>query len=468
MIRGRVGRAAMLAAWMGFLGSVVAAQESDSERLKRLESQVKKQQEEIDKIKKAPPGDKPSDGSLTGSLAEGLRFKTADGDIDIHVGGRFQEHLRVVVDRPDTDRTDPDTFYIRAARLKVEGTFFKDYGFQVEADFKSSTTGLSPALRSSYVEWKKLNELRLRFGQFKAPMSQERLRSRLFSDFVEDSTLTRFVPGHDIGIQAHGQLANGAFGYQVAAINGRSHLNNAGRSRSDDNDEKELVARLTFSPWAADKEATFLKGLRVGVSGSITEIDDVPITGAAITNFDITTTELGVTFLDPATAAGTVNLDGRRTRVGAELSWAVGPACFRAEYLLREDEMVNGALEEDVPTTAWSATFTYLLTGEDKSPETRVTPARNFDLEGGWGAVELAVRIVGAEVGDEIADVGVMLTGQSHQVTTMTFGVNWWLTRNVRISANVVREDYKDEIVFDSDNIEDTLTGFLARFQIDF
>src|SRR5262245_49597796 len=116
MMRGRAGRAAMFAAWMGFLGSGVAAQESDSQRLKRLEDQVKKQQEEIDQLKKAPPGDKPSDGGLTGSLTEGLRFKTADGNFDIHVGGRFQEHLRVMVDRPDTARTVPDTFYVQAAR----------------------------------------------------------------------------------------------------------------------------------------------------------------------------------------------------------------------------------------------------------------------------------------------------------------------------------------------------------------
>jgi phosphate-selective porin OprO/OprP len=459
----------MLAAWTGFLGSVVAAQESDSERLNRLETRVKKQQEEIDKLKKAPPGDTPSDEGVTGSLTGGLRFKTADGDIDIHVGGRFMEHLRVIVDRPDTASTPPDTFYVEAARLRVDGTFFKDYGFQVEGDLPSSTTGPKPTLRSSFVEWKKLKELRLLFGQFKAPMSQERLSSRLFADFVENSTLTRFVPGHDIGIQAHGQLADGAFRYQVAAINGRSHLNNAGRSRNDDNDEKELVTRLTFSPWAADKEAAFLKGLRVGVSGSITEVDDVPITGPAISNFDISTPELEVTFLDPATAAGTVNLDGRRTRVGAEISWAVGPACFRAEVLLREDEMVNGALEEDVPTTAWYATFTVLLTGEDKSPERRLTPARTFDLEeGGCGAFELALRVAWAEVGDEIEDVGVSLAGRSNEVTSYTFGINWWLTRNVRISANVVREDYKDEIVFDPDHREDALTGFLARFQIDF
>lgn len=437
----------MILAW----AILLCQQPSDAERLRTLEEKVQKQQEELDALKKAPAG-----GGFTASPSDGLRVKTADGNLDVHVGGRFQEHLRAVLDRPDASRTAQDTFFVKAARLKVDGSFFKDYGFQVEGDFPSSSTGPTPTLQSSFVEWKKLKEFRLMFGQFKAPMSQERLRSALFSDFIENSVLTRFVPGYEIGVQAWGQVD--VLGYQVAVTNGRGHLDSAGRSRNDDNDEKELVARLTVTPIA---------GLRFGLGGSITEIDDVPITGAAITNFDVATYELGVTFFDPG-AAGAVNMDGRRTRLNADVSWAVGPVCLRAEYLARSDEMISGALEEDVKTTAWSGTLTWIVTGEDKSPETRITPAKNFDLEGGWGAVELAARIAGAEIGDEIEDLGISFAGQANEVLSMSFGVNWWLTRNVRISANVVREDYKDDINFGGGRIEDVLTGFLARFQIDF
>jgi phosphate-selective porin OprO/OprP len=436
----------MILAWAVLL----CQQPSDAERLKTLEEKVQKQQEELDALKKAPAG------GFTASPADGLRVKTADGNVDLHVGGRFQEHLRAVLDRPDASRTAQDTFFVKAARLKVDGTFFQDYGFQVEGDFPSSSTGPTPTLQASFVEWKRFKEFRLMFGQFKAPISQERLRSALFSDFIENTALTRFVPGYEIGVQAWGQVD--LLGYQVAVINGRSHLDSQGRSRNDDNDEKELVARLTASP---------LKGLRFGVAGSVAEVDDVAATGAAVTTFDVATYELGVTFFDPGAPAAVVNLDGRRTRFSAEASWAVGPVCLRAEYLLRTDEMNIGTVEEDVDTKAWSGTLTWILTGEEKSPETRITPAKNF-LEGGWGAVELAARIAGAEIGDEIEDLGVSLAGQSNEVLSATFGVNWWLTRNLRISANVIREDYKDDITFGGGRMEDVLTGFLARFQIDF
>jgi len=460
-----------MALWGFVVAAVLAAQGSEQEeRLKKLEERVEAQQKEIEALKKA----KPADSGVTGSLTDGLRFQTPDKSIDIHVGGRFQEQYRDTFNRPNSNRTSVDTFFIRAARVKVDGTFFRDFGFQVEGDFPSSTTGPTPTLQSAFVEWRKLKEFRLMFGQIKAPISQERLRSRLFSDFVDDPMLTRFVPGYDIGVQAHGALADGILGYQVAVTNGRSHLDNGGRSRNDDNDTKELVGRITVSPFVTDRES-ILKGLRVGAAGSYTRVESVPIVATATatvtanspTNFDLITPELGVTLLDP-TAAAAVTFDGRRSRLNAEISYAVGPVCVRAEYLVRRDTVVSGALREIVPTSAWMASITWILTGEEKLPETRITPDHPFDLEGGWGAVELAFRVADARVSNRLGDVGVVLAGNSLEVTSISGGVNWWLTRNVRFSADVVREDYHGKIDFGAGGLHGALLGFLARFQIDF
>lgn len=461
-----------MAIWGMVAAVMFAAQGADQDdRLKKLEERVEAQQKEIDQLKKSKTQ---GDSNVSGSLNDGLRFRTPDGDIDIHVGGRFQEHYRDTFNRPNSARTSIDTFFVRAARLKVDGTFFKDYGFQVEGDFPSSTTGPAPTLQTAYVEWKKLKELRLMFGQFKAPMSQERLRSRLFSDFVEDAMLTRFVPGYDIGVQAYGAIADGIFNYQVAVTNGRSHLDNAGRLRTDDNDTKELVGRITVQPFVTDKES-ILKGIRIGGSGSYTRVESVPIVAGVApanspTNFDLSTPELGVTLLDPTTAAPTaINFDGRRSRLAAELSAAVGPVCFRAEYLVRRDTVSSAALTETVPTTAWTAAITWIVTGESKQPETRITPDHPFDLAGGWGAIELALRVADARVSNRLGDFGIVLAGNTLEVTAYSGGVNWWLTRNVRFSADIVREDYHGKINFGAlGGQHGALLGFLARFQIDF
>lgn len=435
----------------------VLGQESDAERLKRLEEQVRRQQEELDRLGKQS---KAGEGELTATFADGLRFKAKDGSVDLHIGGRFQENYRYVQDRPDASRTSPDTFSIRSARLQIDGTLWKDYGFVVQGDFASSATGSTATAQAAFVEWKRWKEFRLMFGQFKAPASQEELTSLLFHEFIERSILSRFEPAYEIGLQAYGRIADGVFGYQVAVTNGRGHLENAGRSRNDDNDEKELLLRLTTSPWCAEEEHP-LHGLRIGAYGSITDVDDV----AMSSSFDIATPELGVTFLD--STAGV--LDGRRTRLGLELSYAYGPLGLRAEFLRREDEVQNGAVEEDLPITAWYVAVSWIVTGERKVFETRLAPEQPLDPGAGhWGAVEIVARVAGARIGREIEAVGTSLAGQSNRVTTYTLGVNWWLARNLRVSLDAIREDYHEDIDFGGGRIDGALNGVLARFQIDF
>lgn len=347
--------------------------------------------------------------------------------------------------------------------MQVDGAFYKDYGFIVQADFPSSSTGPSPTLQAGYIEWKRFDGFHLTFGQFKAPASQDRLISRLYSDFVEDDILTRFVPGYEIGVMASGKVGGGRLGYQVATTNGRSHLDNQGRSRTDDSDAKELVARLFVAPWAKDDRSAG-QNLRFGVYGSTTSVDKVAISGSSVNTFDIVTPELGVTMLDPDDGL----LDGRRTRLGEELSWAVGPVGIKAEYLKRRDEMSDGAgLTVDVPIEAFYGSVTWLVTGEKKKPEARVVPEHPFLKDGGAGAIELALRVSGGEIGTEIGRI-VDLEGQARELRAYTLGVNWWLARNLRVSADVVREEYGTPIDFSNGRSDDSLTGALVRFQIDF
>ncbi len=437
----------------------LAAQESDSDRLRRLEEQAKKQQAEIDELKKKPLA--PA-GDFELLFTDGLHIKSRGGDFDLNLGGRFIEHYRLVLGRPDVSRTVPDTFFVRESFIELEGTVYKEFGFRMYGDFTSSAGGPVASIETAWVEWKRFEEFRIIFGQFKAPNSMETMSSTLFPDCVERSILSRFVPGLELGINAYGKLWDGLLTYQAALTNGRSHLASAGRTRNDDNDEKEVLGRLTLSPFVGDKDS-FLSKLRLGVYGSRGGADDV----AMDPNFDVATTELSVTYLD--STAGF--LDGRRTRMGAELSWAVGPASLRGELLFREDEIRDAAstVEEDLPTRAWYAQATWILTGEEKFVESRITPARPFNPgEGGWGAFEVVFRIAGAETGeDEFVAVGNTLVGQSNEVRTFTTGFNWYPIKHVRFSANYIHEDYREDVDFGGGRVEDALDGFLLRFQID-
>ncbi len=434
-------------------GALLAAPQESQERLRKLEEQVKRQQAEIDEIRKG--------GDFDLSFAEGLHLETRDGNLEIDLGARFIEHSRRTFDRPDASRTEPDTFFVREAFLELEATVAREFGLRIHGDMASSAGGPVSSLEEAWLEWKRLEEFRLLLGQFRAPNSVETMTPTLFTDCVERSVLARFVPDLEIGVMAHGLLWERRLGYQVAVTNGRAHLAGAGRTRNDDTDEKEILARVTASPFEGEDSA--LRHLRLGLYGSLGSADDVPMA----TDFDFTTTELAVVVLD--STAGV--LDGRRTRLGAEFSWAAGPASLSAEVLVREDGVRDaaGAVEKDLPTRAWYALVTCILFGADKIPQERLVPVHPFDpAQGNWGAFELVLRAAGARIGeDEFAAVGNAVAGQSNQTRTWTFGFNWSPARNVRFSANFVREDYRDEIDFGGGRREDALNGLLFRFQMD-
>src|SRR5437867_4298090 len=81
------------------------------------------------------------------------------------------------------------------------------------------------------------NTLRVRAGKMKSPFGIERLQSAQGLLFVERSLANNIVPNRDVGVQVHGELAQGAFGYQLALLNG---VTDGGNIDGDTNDAKDL------------------------------------------------------------------------------------------------------------------------------------------------------------------------------------------------------------------------------------
>lgn len=445
----------MIALWATL--AVGAFVQDDAERLRRLEEQVKKQQAEIEELKKGR-----GEADLDVSFTDGLHFRSHDGAFDIHVGGRFIEEYRHIFSRPDASRTSPNTFFVREAFLQADGTLYRDFGFHVAGDFASSSGGPTASLDEGYFEWKKYPEFTLRFGQYRQPSGQESLTHLLFLDCIERSMLNRFVPNQDLGIMAYGEFNRGLLTYQLSVANGRSQPNAQARSTNDNNDEKEVLLRLTTMPWP-DQPDTAMGGLRLGAYGSIADVDDVPMDP----QFDLISTELSVTFLDSTTGF----LNGRQWRAGAELAYVIGPASLRGEVLLRRDRINDAAdtVEESMTTRAWYGQVTMVLFGADKILDTRLSPERPLDLGAGdWGALEAVVRVAGARVGRrEFTAVGNSLAGQSNSLLAVTVGLNWVPVKNVRFSGDAIYEDYRDRIDFGNGVHRSALYGLLFRFQID-
>ena len=130
----------------------------------------------------------------------------------------------------------------------------------------------------------------------------------------------------------------------------------------------------------------------------------------------------------------------------------------------RPQETVGAAPMKDVPNTIFArqARITSILTGEDKRPEERIVP------KGDCGAVELGFRVASLNIDDAFTSGVFTQPGNSNSIYAYTFGVNWWVTRNVRFTLDVIREPYNDPITFDTGRTERMLMGMIFRGQVDF
>ena len=385
---------------------------------------------------------------------DGLRFRARDGAWEGYLGGFVRVHARAILDRPDDDlapiRTVPDSVFLRTTRLETGGTYGSDWGYRFQVDFLTGTinqeTGAAPSStstkpRDAWLEWHRFPWMSIRFGQFFEPCTGEELSTGRHLEFAERSSLSRLMPGREQGLQIFGVLPGDLVRYYAMLSNGGGLVNDDGRSVADANDEKELSGVVFVDP---------LPNLRLGLGGSIGDVDDVDAGG-----FEQTTLELSVLWLDPT--MGT--FDGLRRRLDASLRFNQGPGLFRLEGLWRDDELA-GAPEKRFESRGAFATASWLLTGETKIPDQRVTPASY------WGALELAFRICRVEF-PNAEDAGLANPGDAERLTTLTLATTWWLGRHFRLSVDLVRERYAGGLDVDGRRV-DALTGFLLRAQADF
>ncbi|HZE98877.1 MAG TPA: porin [Planctomycetota bacterium] len=394
------------------------------------------------------------------SLKDGVHFKSDDGNFDIILGGYLGIHYRVFAHRPnDNVKTSPDTWYVRQARPELSGFIYKDFDFRVQLDFPTGAAAINGTIQDAYAGWRRIPEFSLRVGQFKEPFGQEQTSPDRYLDFDERSEGDKFTPQRDLGIGAYGTIAKGFFTYELGYFNGQ------GRAVLDTNKGKEEAGRLRLQPFAASDDSFIFKYLRFGVAGTVAAVQKAPV--AAFTS---NTAYLNVNYLTTA-AVATNLLDGERTRWGGEFTWNYGPVGLRAESWRRTDTVDTATTsKEKLRTTAWSAQASWLLTGEKKPIEGRVLPGSPFNPDAGtWGAFEVAARVDRVHIDDDIFSLGIAAqAGNANVVTGYSFGFNWYLTRNIRISPNVYWEVTDDPITFAGNHTDAHFFGGILRFQLEF
>ncbi len=344
-------------------------------------------------------------------------------DFRVRLQGNLQDWD---VELPDETSSSVD---VARRRIGIDGEIFNIFDYQVEAELGAT----QDPWRDVYLNYKQYDAAQVQFGKFKMPFSLDENTSPTKLDFVYRSRIAALLaPGRDRGVMVHGRvLHRGWLRYEIGVF-----AEDGSNARTFDTDrvhgERTLAGRALVQPFRST--TSLASDLAVGVSFTRSDLPEgvSDLRGR---------TEVDASFYRPG-----IVVNGQRQRIGLEARWRPGPFSIKSEYIRLADERLGESVEntdlDPFVAAGWYVSGTWALTGEKKA-EGLDTPLRPL-FRGGFGAVELAVRVerirFGSLGGDPLASDAPrseVILGNGDRA--ITFGVNWYANRWIKIQTNLVR-----------------------------
>jgi phosphate-selective porin OprO/OprP len=359
---------------------------------------------------------------------DGFFLQSSDKKYVLRITGQIQADYRNFLN--DADTVDTDSFFIRRARLGIEADMFEYYEFRLLPDFGLGKT----VLEDAYMNVHYWDAFQFEVGKFKQPFSYEQLIQDRFTPLVERSMIDQLVPARDEGVMIHGyNLFTKRLDYGIAVSNGEIN------GDADTNEHKDLNARIAVRPFNTEAFWPAVRLLQVGISGGV-GVEQEPVSPATLK------TSLGVPWF---TFLPTVRADGVRDRWSPELVYFYGGLGFATQYFRQEQELRPAAtgpaykFQENLPIDGYYVMATYLLTGEERTAYTAVTPLRPFDPRCPFtctGAWELTAMVSRLDVGNSAFAPGLPRladpTRSSSGANEVLMGFNWYFNKWVRMQFN--------------------------------
>jgi len=410
------------------------------QRLRVIERKLEIQDEErVAKAKETP---------VVAVNDKGVSFKSADGAYEIRLRGLLQGDARFYID--DNAVPQNDTFLIRTARPIIEGSLGKLVAFRLTPEF----AGDSASIVDAYLDVRFDPAYTLRAGKFTSPVGLERLQSSSALADTERALPSELAPNRDIGVQLQGEVAAGTFTYALGVFNGTVDGRDAVTSNPDN--EFEYAGRVFFEPFKNDASAW--SGLGFGLGASVGDKHGVG------NNFLPRYRTPGqVQFFN---YRGTVAADGQNLRWSPQGYYYRNGFGFLGEYIVSRQEVALGAQRADLENTAWQATASFVLTGEDAGYRGVTRPSHPVGKDDGWGAWELVGRYGVLDVDDAAFPLFASADVAARRAEAWTFGVNWYLTSNLKLVFNYSQTRFDGGAVAGADR-EDEKAVF-SRLQVAF
>jgi len=386
---------------------------------------------------------------------KGVTLASADAANSLRIRGLVQLDHRWFFS--DDASLQNSSFVLRRARIIVEGTFAKQFSYQIVPEFG----GANPALVDANFTWTLAPELQFKFGRFKAPVGLELLQSDSWTFFNERSVASLLVPNRDLGILAQGDVLGGKLNYTVGIIGGVA--DGANTTNSDFDNEKEAVGRLFATPFK-DNAGSPVQGLGFGIAGTYGRAKG---TNGRSAGYRTDGQQAIFTYL-----ASTIT-DGPNWRITPQLDYRNGSFGLLGEYVISTVNVranPTGKLSE-LQNKAWQVSAGYVLTGENSSYN-GVVPANDFSLsKGTWGAFEVAARYSNLKIDDSAFPLFANPISSINESTGYALGLNWYLTKAVRFTFDYYQTEFERIATAPPTTnpiLKNDEKAFISRFQIAF
>jgi len=400
--------------------------EEEYQQVKQMEEAQKAEEaKKAEEAAKKVAAEKPAGLPLVG-YNRGFFLQTPDGKFKALFAGYLRPELRLYENNTSQD----NQFMIRQARFILDGFYGKYWQSRIAGEFSTPSDG--KFLKYAYLNCSYLPDLQVRAGQFKAPFSREYLTSMPDVDTIERSMITEnLVPKYDIGLMLHGpKVLGGVLNYGIGVFNGY------GANNSDENDDKDLIARLVLAPFVTSDVAV-VKGLEIGGSyqfGRQLKYEFQPKLPTDWAMFKKTTCR------------------GDRERYGVDLAYKIGPFKLQGEYIYQRAERekqvrVNPSTHKivssggklidapDLITQGWYVLGTLFVWGNEEKGVQLVGRYEQMDFDDKDASNDyLEANPVGKN--SLLNPYGNELNKRGNTADVLSLGMNFFPMKNVKLAFN--------------------------------
>jgi len=381
------------------------------------------------------------------SPTEGLRWTSAEEKFKFHAGGVFAADVMV----HETDEHPDSGLFFPIAKPILEFSYDEMWRLRLAGDLVGTRTRNN--LYEAFVAWEGLSWLRVSGGLMPLPLGLEAgfyqedlsMFAHTFSYYLDYGT--------DWALRAEGQHGDGLFEWDLAYGFGEGYDANGRAARGPQVSARGFVRPMRS--WA-EPEASIFKRIAGGFFLGAGFLHSWDWDGELIVRDPV-----GTRLFD------TVSYEADYSRfLTISLGFEVGPVRIYVEdttggYYGAETPV--GTRDLDDQTTSWHITGSWMITGEHYDgrifSQHQVSPP-------GPNAWELAVRYANADIDRDFFTFGLTdYTLSSQEFRSLTATVNWYATRNLRLSLGFLRIIADDDIAALDNGGRDTAGIFRVQYR---